>query len=223
MNRIWPSLLGLFIIFLTQASIAQECFENLSLVKQRLIQYHDSGQYHDDISDVVRHALSYLRFRINQNQESQHPKSLAIVFDIDETSLSNYNDMQALDFGGTNSDYIKAEEKGTDPAIPSTLTLYQYAKNHHITVFFVTGRKEALRLATSKNLKRSGYKTWQYLYMKPNDYHKESVVPYKSSIRKTIEKKGYDIVINIGDQFSDLKGGFADMVFKVPDPYYFIS
>jgi hypothetical protein len=51
----------------------------------------------------------------------------------------------------------------------------------------------------------------------------DSAILYKSSIRKTIEKKGYDIVINIGDQFSDLKGGFADMVFKVPDPYYFVS
>jgi len=26
----------------------------------------------------------------------------------------------------------------------------------------------------------------------------------------------------VGDQFSDLKGGFADKGFKLPDPYYYI-
>jgi hypothetical protein len=29
-------------------------------------------------------------------------------------------------------------------------------------------------------------------------------------------------VVNIGDQFSDLAGGFAERVFKLPNPYYFI-
>ncbi|MCH9745080.1 MAG: acid phosphatase [Gammaproteobacteria bacterium] len=223
MIRLVSAFLTLIIIFVYSNTFAQEHPENLSFVKQRLVQYHDSGQYYSDIAKVARHTLSYLRFRVNQNKQYAHHKKLAIVFDIDETALSNYQDMKAMDFGGTDQDYINAEQKAHDPAIPSVLTLYQYAKNNGVAVFFITGRKESLRPATAKNLKNAGYSDWKQLYMKPKNYDNPSVIPYKSAMRKGIEKQGYDIAISIGDQYSDLKGGYADMVFKVPDPYYFTA
>jgi HAD superfamily, subfamily IIIB (Acid phosphatase) len=34
--------------------------------------------------------------------------------------------------------------------------------------------------------------------------------------------QGYDIVGDFGDQFSDLKGGHADKVFKMPNPNYYL-
>jgi hypothetical protein len=40
--------------------------------------------------------------------------------------------------------------------------------------------------------------------------------------RKHIESLGYNIVGNFGDQFSDLKGGFADRTFKIPNPMYYL-
>jgi hypothetical protein len=47
-------------------------------------------------------------------------------------------------------------------------------------------------------------------------------VQYKSGTRAYIESLGYEIVANFGDQFSDLKGGFADKTFKLPNPNYFL-
>ena len=47
-------------------------------------------------------------------------------------------------------------------------------------------------------------------------------VQYKSLTRQHIESLGYDIVANLGDQFSDLDGGFADRTFKIPNPMYFL-
>jgi hypothetical protein len=47
-------------------------------------------------------------------------------------------------------------------------------------------------------------------------------VLYKSGVRAHIEDLGYEIVANFGDQFSDLKGGFADKTFKMPNPNYFL-
>jgi predicted secreted acid phosphatase len=47
-------------------------------------------------------------------------------------------------------------------------------------------------------------------------------IQYKSGTRAYIESQGYDIVANFGDQFSDLEGGFADKVFKMPNPNYFL-
>ncbi|MDA2919845.1 hypothetical protein MYX76_10190 [Desulfobacterota bacterium AH_259_B03_O07] len=79
-----------------------------------------------------------------------------------------------------------------------------------------------MRAATEKNLKSVGYTEWDGLFLKPNNYDKKSVNPFKSSTRKKIEEKGYTIVVNIGDQFSDLAGGYAERVFKLPNPYYFI-
>lgn len=37
-----------------------------------------------------------------------------------------------------------------------------------------------------------------------------------------IPKHQNHIIINAGDQESDLIGGCADATFKLPDPYYFI-
>ena len=49
-----------------------------------------------------------------------------------------------------------------------------------------------------------------------------TTVHYKSATRQHIEPLGYDIVANFGDQFSDLKGGYADRTFKVPNPMYYL-
>jgi len=47
-------------------------------------------------------------------------------------------------------------------------------------------------------------------------------IQYKSGTRAYIESQGYDIVADIGDQFSDLLGGFADKTFKMPNPNYYL-
>jgi hypothetical protein len=47
-------------------------------------------------------------------------------------------------------------------------------------------------------------------------------IQYKSGTRAYIRSQGYRIVANFGDQFSDLRGGFADRAFKMPNPNYFL-
>jgi predicted secreted acid phosphatase len=47
-------------------------------------------------------------------------------------------------------------------------------------------------------------------------------IQYKSGTRAYIESKGYDVVGDFGDQFSDLLGGFADKTFKMPNPNYYL-
>ena len=196
---------------------------NLSAIKQQLIQYHDSGRYYNRISHAIRQAISYLRFRITQNDRLEDPRKLALVLDIDETSLSNYSDMKHRDFGGTPEDIVTDEADAHDPAIPYTRTLFDFAKSHGVAVFFITGRKENLRSGTIKNLHNVGYKNWNGLFMSPTDYNGKSMVSYKIAMRKKITKMGYDIILNIGDQLGDLKGGYADMAFKLPNPYYSLS
>jgi predicted secreted acid phosphatase len=194
--------------------------ENLSFVKDKYIRYHDSGRYMNDIAAVDHKALQYLKQRVAKRKPSE---KLAIILDIDETSLSNYRDLLKMKFGGALEAIDAAENKGDDEAIEQTLELFRYAKNHDIYVFFVTGRYEKYRRATANNLAAAGYAHADGLKMKPNDYpHANSVIPYKSGARKSVAAEGYTIVMNIGDQQSDLAGGYAEKSFKLPNPYYFI-
>ena len=192
--------------------------ENLSITKQNLMQYQSSGEYARDLKRVADEAKAYLKARI----ASPHEKPLAIVFDIDETCLSNYRDMVTLSFGGSLPDILREEAKGTDAAIPATLELYQYALANKVAVFFVTGRIAQYREPTVKNLKAEGFSEWEDLIFKPSNYHEKTVSIYKAGERKAITNKGYDIVIDIGDQDSDLAGGYADKTFKLPNPFYFL-
>jgi len=217
MSKIAIIILALLPLFATAKPPA-----NLYDIKQKLIYYHDSGQYNQNITTITNQAIDYVKTRIAQNKKMSKPKKLAAIFDIDETSLSNYPTMIKLSFGGTPEQLANAQDLANDPAIPSTLKLYNFAIKNGITVFFITGRNFYQRQATINNLHIAGYKGWQKLFMKPYAYHQFSVVPYKAQARKKITQMGYDIIISIGDQQSDLKGGYADKTFKVPNPYYYI-
>lgn len=90
-----------------------------------------------------------------------------------------------------------------------------------MTLFFITGRGEASRAHTEDNLTREGYSGWQQLYLKPAG-STLTTVAYKTGAREDIEKQGYKIIANIGDQYSDLAGGHSASAFKLPNPFYFL-
>jgi len=145
---------------------------------------------------------------------------LAIVLDIDETSLSNYSAIVADGFTfGPNLQAEATNEIGV--AIKQTLQIFNDAKARGIAVFFVTGRPEAQRQVTIENLEREGYGGWAGLTLKPAG-STLTTVAYKSGARAAIEQQGYRIVANIGDQYSDLAVGHADRAFKVPNPFSFL-
>ena len=88
-------------------------------------------------------------------------------------------------------------------------------------MFFVTGRPSLIDAITKANLRAAGYtKGWNGLLERPAGARTEA---FKAGARQKIQRQGFDIVANVGDQESDLGGGHADRAFKLPDPYYFIS
>lgn len=214
-------LLFLSIALLANFALAKEP-ENLHKAKQAVILYHNSGEYDVDQKEVAQSAISFLAHRVSENLKLPEPEKLAIVFDIDETSLSNYKILLSLDFAYHSHVLLTELEQVDDPAINPTLKLYQFAKEKDVSIFFITGRPEKLRLDTEANLKLVGYTEWNKVFLKPDDYDKKSVIPYKSGARKSIEEEGYHIVVNIGDQWSDLAGGHSERVFKMPNPYYYV-
>ncbi|WP_412756413.1 HAD family acid phosphatase [Legionella bozemanae] len=195
---------------------------NLTLVKNELKNYYDSGLYQKELTQVIKKAHKYIHQQAEINQKEKSPKKLALVLDIDETSLSNYKYMIKRDFGGNHKQFHKDIMAANAPVIKPMLALYHDARKHGINVFFITGRNETERKATEKNLQEAGYSEWSGLYLRPNNYSAKSITPFKSSTRKMITEKGYTIVASIGDQYSDLKGGYAQKVFKLPNPFYYL-
>jgi len=112
------------------------------------------------------------------------------------------------------------DQLGRDPAISHTLQVFKTAQTLHVTVFFITGRPESQRKSTERNLAAVGYKGYQKLYMVPDRAHFALAADFKAPIRAQIEKAGYTIIANVGDQPSDLQGGHSEKDFLLPNPFY---
>ncbi|AMQ29016.1 TPA: acid phosphatase [Legionella pneumophila] len=195
---------------------------NLSLIRKEIKNYYDSGLYYHELERTIKLAQEYIHQQYLINKNNKQPQKLAIVLDIDETSLSNYDKMVKRDFTGSKEQIHKEILAANSPAIKPMLTLYKNALKQGIKVFFVTGRQESERDATRANLIKAGYTKWAGLYLRPNGYSSPSIIPFKSKAREMIAKKGYTIIASIGDQCSDIQGGYAKKGFKLPNPFYYL-
>lgn len=193
---------------------------------QRLVdEYIRSGRYDEDVGKVVAEARAWLEER---TKTASKP---AIVLDIDETSLSNWPayrvngwarivngpcDLQQGPCG------LRAwQALGQSKAIAPTLSLARRARELGAAVFFITGRPPNLRDATERNLKDQGYE-WTAVILLPEGAQFKSAVDFKAPERRKLAEQGYTIVLSLGDQQSDLIGGYAERTFKLPNPVYYL-
>lgn len=211
---------------------AADRMPNVGRLKLDLTRYHDaaepcpSGCYAADVAAAVARAKAYLAAHLGA---SPRP---ALVLDIDETSLSNWSQISALDYGRVRPAWDAWYEKGEAAPIAPTLDLFRFARLNRVAVFFVSGRKERLREATERNLRAAGFDGWEELFMRAETDEPcpgidignppSATVCYKAGVRRRIEERGFRIVANVGDQDSDLAGGHADRAFKIPNPFYLI-
>ena len=208
----------------THILASNEHVENLGTLKLKLQRYYactcDCGCYAKELDHQAQAAIDFLDRRAAHKGAQE---KLALVLDIDETALSNYKEMAAQDYGYVPSAFDAWEDSAQATAIPGTLRLYQEAQKLGVTVFFITGRGEAHRAATEQNLKSQGYTDFAGLTLRTPAQAKESTIEYKSGARKAIVDAGYRIVLNVGDQFSDLKGlPAAEYSVKLPNPFYYL-
>jgi len=87
--------------------------------------------------------------------------------------------------------------------------------------FTGTGRPAELREATERNLQQAGYHPAGVVLQPPGAAFK-SAVDFKAPERRKIAESGYTIILSMGDQQSDLNGGYAEKTFKLPNPVYFL-
>lgn len=200
---------------------------NLSDVKDEIVAYHDSGAYLTDLQSATTPAIAWIAERA-----ATAPRP-ALVLDIDETSLSNWEALRANDFGRVIEGPCDALPAGPcglrewdlraqAAVLPTTLEAFRTATGHGVAVFFITGRDEGQRAATELNLASVGYTGYAGLIMEPVGAQFASAADFKAPQRAALHAQGYTVIANIGDQDSDLAGGFAERTFKLPNPFYVI-
>lgn len=140
----------------------------------------------------------------------------AIVFDLDETALSNYDTLAASNF--SLAGIVPAAAGVAEPLGP-VLALYRSARERDAAIFFISSRPPEIRQSTESNLRSAGYDSWTAVYFNETG---AKTAAFKAATRAEIERQGYEIVANVGDQESDLNGGHADRAFKLPNPFYFL-
>src|SRR3989442_3862416 len=197
---------------------------NLGDLKQQITEYKRSGAYDRDVAAVLKKAQAYVERRASV------ARMPALILDIDETALSNWPRIQANDYGGSVNGpcdlpagpcgLISWQLSAKAEAIAPTLALFNAAKAKGVGIFFITGRDERLRAATEMNLHMAGYNGWAELIMRPAGGSTPSASDFKAPERAKISAKGFTIIANVGDQPSDLNGGYSERTFLVPDPFY---
>lgn len=214
---------------------------NIGVLAQQLKRYRCTD-YMKDFAAVTDEAHAWIAQRAPQVEKP------AVVFDIDETSLSNWKRIYHNQFGYVLSGRCDLSDDDAfcgghawelsahADALPPTLDLFRFIKTvkgkngDKVAVFFITGRfaSPAERRATQRNLRKVGYDSWDGLTLRPPSTKNEDVAQYKSDEREAIEqrKEHYTIIANLGDQYSDLDGNasgeHAERCFKLPNPFYFI-
>jgi len=198
---------------------------NIGDLKTAATDYYNSGAYLTDLQLAAAPAIAWI------NDEASRVDRPAVVFDIDETALSNWEAIKANDFGRVFNGgcdrlphgpcgLIAWDQRAQSTVIQPTMDIFTTAKDRGVAIFFITGRGENQRTATERNLQAVGYTGYTQLIMEPHGAHYVSAADFKAPQRAQIEQRGYTIIANIGDQPSDLDGGYSERTYLLPDPFY---
>ncbi|MDX3761206.1 HAD family acid phosphatase [Streptomyces mirabilis] len=157
----------------------------------------DYATWQSDVKAVIDQARPY----VEQRTANAAGQKLALVFDIDNTTLE--------------TDFHPWYELPT-PAVKPSLDLARYARSRGVDIFFISARPGIISSLTEWNLTSVGYPV-SGLYTRDLPDLFDEVSTYKTSKRAEIESRGYTIIANVGNNDSDLVGGHAERTFKLPD------
>ena len=207
------------------APTAAPLLPNLYEVEQQVDAYIRSGGYDADVARVAGDAKTWLE------EGARTAAKPAIVLDIDETSLSNWPAYRLNGWGRVVSGACDLKQGpcglrawqalGQSKALAPVLSLAQRAHDLGVAVFFISARPAELRAATERNLREQGYQ-WDGVIVLPQGASFASATDFKAPERRKLSERSYTILLSIGDQNSDLAGGYANRTFKLPNPVYFL-
>ena len=257
---------------LTNTPTDGEAVPNVDSVKSTIRAYYNaSGGVADKNSSRYITEVHAIENQLLKALPASHPAGQAVVFDVDDTLLWNYD----FEDKTTNFNFDAAVNQTTVlaadfPAVPGMPALLRTLKDRGYVLYGITGRAGAgfptpsqpttvnQELATLTNLAAKGFTEdgtplGTPLFSAATLYTKDaaadpattpqtiptqpwvdcsadgtttscSTVEYKALTRQHIETTdSVDVVMNVGDQWSDLQGGHSDDWTKIPNPTYFLA
>lgn len=206
-------LLSLIILFACEEN---EKPINLSIAKEKVQQYYESGKFDKELDKVIEEAKKKF-------DKIAFKKNSAVVFDVDETVLDNYGLAELMGFGYVYEMNKKWNAEMKVPAIEQVKELYDYLRSKGAKIIFLTGRNFAEYKVTYQNLVNAGYTVFDTLITQIGDEKKMKTQDFKSSKRVWLTKHGYNIVGTVGDQWSDLEGEYHGIQIKIPNYLYLVE
>jgi acid phosphatase len=201
-------------------SCATEKPVNLSIAREEVKQYYESGKFDEELNKVIEDAKK--KFEEVEFKESAKGGSV-VIFDVDETALNNYELAEQMGFGYV---YEMNKQWNTEmkaPAFPQVKELYDFLLSKGAKIIFLTGRNFSEYDVTFQNLINAGYTEFDTLITQIGDETKMKAKDFKSSKRVWLTEQGYDIVGTVGDQWSDLEGYYHGIQIKIPNYLYLIE
>lgn len=209
-------IIFLFCLFASQLNAQNSFF----LTNQaEVFEYYNSGEFDIELNAIIDEVIPYL-----DNIQIEKGKT-AIVFDLDETLLTNvkfYYEVytgQTVFNDSTHANWIMS----SGPTALPTKRLYDYALSKGFTIFIITGSSVSGKQYIENNLKNNGYTGYRQLICKPQQFEDSTALAYKSYYRQQLTQQGYNIVANAGDQYSDMGGGNSGMFIRIPNYLYYIK
>ena len=197
-------------------SCATEKPVNLSIAREEVKQYYESGKYDVELNAVIEDAKKKF-------DEVEIKNNSVVIFDVDETVLDNYGLAELMGFGYVYEMNKKWNAELKAPAIPKVKELYDFLLSKGAKIIFLTGRNFPEYEVTFQNLKNEGYTVFDTLITQIGDEKKMKALEFKSSKRKWLTEQGYEIVGTVGDQWSDLEGEYHGIQVKIPNYIYLIE
>jgi len=225
-------------------TVGGENIPNIDSVKKTIAAYYGdpgtgianktSSPYITEMNRIVAKMKKALPAEYKKAKRSG--KTPAIVLDTDDTMLETY-DYEVAQMHFTFDPTVNNQDILDEvfPATPAMVGFENYARSLGFTVIGITGRSASQQAASIENVTKVGYTgfTAANYYVKWATGAQPSyitcvtatctTVEYKAGTRRHLEKDlGYDIALNVGDQWSDLQGGFANNIQKLPNPTYYL-
>ncbi|MDH3267651.1 MAG: hypothetical protein OEM46_02235 [Ignavibacteria bacterium] len=189
---------------------------NLSLAREEVKQYYESGMFDRELDGVISEAkIEFDQMDIKNNS--------VVIFDVDETALDNYGLAEQMGFGYVYEMNKKWNAEMKAPAIPKIKELYDFLLAKGAKIIFLTGRNFPEYEVTFQNLKNAGYTVFDTLITQIGDEKKMKALEFKSSKRIWLTENGYEIIGTVGDQWSDLEGLYHGVQIKIPNYLYLIE
>ncbi|MDR3646803.1 MAG: HAD family acid phosphatase [Candidatus Babeliales bacterium] len=208
----------LYLLFLfvfnsyTQVDHLKDATKEFKKKLQNLASYYEQGDYEKELQAICKSSLSNL---YNPDNNS------VIIFDIDETALTDYYFFKSQNFDWTIEDAFQFRKSSTSAAIKPVFDFYTAVRNLGFKVIFITSRRSTLQEATEKNLQKEGYTDYEQLILLPIELFNAGVKheEWKAEKRAELAQK-YNIVASISDSDKDFEGGNTGFKIKLPNYLY---